>query len=125
FFPAEDGIRAFHVTGVQTCALPIYLEETERFLPQIRRRAGGVRSDSGRGVPVRPVPLQTGIAGVVRKKAVSLRPGNRPRRKILRHSDDGRRCYGLMGLRRENTGQERRIGSSQTFYELLVTSLVV
>src|SRR5690606_41034965 len=21
---AEDGIRAFHVTGVQTCALPIY-----------------------------------------------------------------------------------------------------
>src|SRR5690606_39667121 len=25
FFPAEDGIRAFHVTGVQTCALPISL----------------------------------------------------------------------------------------------------
>src|SRR5690606_39867478 len=24
FFPAEDGIRCFHVTGVQTCALPIY-----------------------------------------------------------------------------------------------------
>src|SRR5690606_40493507 len=23
FFQAEDGIRAFHVTGVQTCALPI------------------------------------------------------------------------------------------------------
>src|SRR5690606_6533269 len=23
FFPAEDGIRDFHVTGVQTCALPI------------------------------------------------------------------------------------------------------
>src|SRR5690606_40221358 len=22
--PAEDGIRVFHVTGVQTCALPIY-----------------------------------------------------------------------------------------------------
>src|SRR5690606_40198737 len=22
----EDGIRAFHVTGVQTCALPIYIE---------------------------------------------------------------------------------------------------
>src|SRR5690606_40579392 len=26
FFQAEDGIRAFHVTGVQTCALPICLE---------------------------------------------------------------------------------------------------
>src|SRR5690606_39749799 len=24
FFQAEDGIRAFHVTVVQTCALPIY-----------------------------------------------------------------------------------------------------
>src|SRR5690606_40195126 len=24
-FQAEDGIRDFHVTGVQTCALPIYL----------------------------------------------------------------------------------------------------
>src|SRR6266511_4791906 len=26
FFPAEDGIRGFHVTGVQTCALPISLD---------------------------------------------------------------------------------------------------
>src|SRR5690606_40287011 len=25
-FQAEDGIRDFHVTGVQTCALPIYDE---------------------------------------------------------------------------------------------------
>src|SRR5690606_7594614 len=25
FFHAEDGIRDFHVTGVQTCALPIYI----------------------------------------------------------------------------------------------------
>src|SRR5690606_39738452 len=27
FFQAEDGIRDFHVTGVQTCALPISLPE--------------------------------------------------------------------------------------------------
>src|SRR5690606_14285486 len=27
FFQAEDGIRDFHVTGVQTCALPIFAEE--------------------------------------------------------------------------------------------------
>src|SRR5690606_7766543 len=27
FFQAEDGIRDFHVTGVQTCALPIWLEK--------------------------------------------------------------------------------------------------
>src|SRR5690606_40205752 len=28
FFQAEDGIRDFHVTGVQTCALPILNIET-------------------------------------------------------------------------------------------------
>src|SRR5256885_5084779 len=27
FFQAEDGIRDYKVTGVQTCALPIYIEE--------------------------------------------------------------------------------------------------
>src|SRR5690606_41008847 len=27
FFQAEDGIRDFHVTGVQTCALPIFCEK--------------------------------------------------------------------------------------------------
>src|SRR5690606_40262319 len=26
FFQAEDGIRVFHVTGVQTCALPIFIK---------------------------------------------------------------------------------------------------
>src|SRR5690606_40175337 len=30
FFQAEDGIRDFHVTGVQTCALPIYLVRHDR-----------------------------------------------------------------------------------------------
>src|SRR5690606_41021315 len=30
FFQAEDGIRDFHVTGVQTCALPICRESSER-----------------------------------------------------------------------------------------------
>src|SRR5690606_39529972 len=27
FFQAEDGIRDFHVTGVQTCALPIFFRQ--------------------------------------------------------------------------------------------------
>src|SRR5690606_39849122 len=30
---AEDGIRDFHVTGVQTCALPIYAESVSRARP--------------------------------------------------------------------------------------------
>src|SRR5690606_39746689 len=42
FFQAEDGIRDFHVTGVQTCALPIsprkgcdsdFLNQVSRFKP--------------------------------------------------------------------------------------------
>src|SRR5690606_40970744 len=31
FFQAEDGIRDFHVTGVQTCALPIYSHKNMYF----------------------------------------------------------------------------------------------
>src|SRR5256885_5897208 len=34
FFQAEDGIRDYKVTGVQTCALPIYLlgEDGQRYI---------------------------------------------------------------------------------------------
>src|SRR5690606_39715906 len=32
FFQAEDGIRDFHVTGVQTCALPILHEKLRPLL---------------------------------------------------------------------------------------------
>src|SRR3990167_3135900 len=32
FFQAEDGIRDLTVTGVQTCALPIWLEEVKKAL---------------------------------------------------------------------------------------------
>src|SRR5690606_39959412 len=31
FFQADDGIRDFHVTGVQTCALPIWLKLIANF----------------------------------------------------------------------------------------------
>src|SRR5690606_11844274 len=45
FFQAEDGIRDFHVTGVQTCALPIYQEQAldvgcpARFIPILKGAA--------------------------------------------------------------------------------------
>src|SRR5690606_39580057 len=35
FFQAEDGIRDFHVTGVQTCALPIWKFAVNRWRKQI------------------------------------------------------------------------------------------
>src|SRR5690606_40364094 len=44
FFRAEDGIRGFHVTGVQTCALPI----------SARPADASAKSSSPRG---RPGPL--------------------------------------------------------------------
>src|SRR5690606_40418350 len=35
-FQAEDGIRVFHVTGVQTCALPIWCPEKAGARPYFR-----------------------------------------------------------------------------------------
>src|SRR5690606_40451044 len=37
-FQAEDGIRDFHVTGVQTCALPILLEALADYDDELLRR---------------------------------------------------------------------------------------
>src|SRR5690606_40415011 len=37
FFQAEDGIRDFHVTGVQTCALPILTCRPKQQMPISRR----------------------------------------------------------------------------------------
>src|SRR3989442_7772089 len=41
-FQAEDGIRDADVTGVQTCALPIYLPAENRAV-EVRGRFGGLR----------------------------------------------------------------------------------
>src|SRR5258706_11243683 len=38
FFQAEDGIRDWSVTGVQTCALPIYAEPQVRRAEQVEHR---------------------------------------------------------------------------------------
>src|SRR5699024_11924341 len=50
FFQAEDGIRDRNVTGVQTCALPIFIEDTgiskeqlaEEFSPEVAELVDGV-----------------------------------------------------------------------------------
>src|SRR6266446_10457782 len=44
FYQAEDGIRYYKVTGVQTCALPIYLGVAEI---QRRDSSGPAKGDSG------------------------------------------------------------------------------
>src|SRR5690606_42008700 len=46
FFQAEDGIRDFHVTGVQTCALPIWrVAEAARERVEVLREMGQLRVD--------------------------------------------------------------------------------
>src|SRR5207302_2266189 len=44
FFQAEDGIRDFHVTGVQTCALPIL---ADRAFLSVRRHLQPVAGSNG------------------------------------------------------------------------------
>src|SRR3954449_4933525 len=39
FFQAEDGIGEESVTGVQTCALPIYSDDSQPDQPGLQRRA--------------------------------------------------------------------------------------
>src|SRR5690606_40283361 len=68
FFQAEDGIRDFHVTGVQTCALPIW-----RGLPP-----------GGKLISLVPVALRTTErssqhAGIRRGSGISGRPTESPR----------------------------------------------
>src|SRR5690606_39472781 len=62
FFQAEDGIRDFHVTGVQTCALPISasadagaraLARSGRRYRRLHRHAGEVAPPTG-GASVDP-----------------------------------------------------------------------
>src|SRR5256885_3274749 len=40
FFQAEDGIRYYKVTGVQTCALPIFALPTENFVVGLHEAPG-------------------------------------------------------------------------------------
>src|SRR5690606_39805401 len=73
FFQAEDGIRDFHVTGVQTCALPIWSARlrlsttalrngSTAFLRLRARRLSGWRSSAA----IFPSRLPTVSSGPVR-----------------------------------------------------------
>src|SRR5690606_39740853 len=66
FFQAEDGIRDFHVTGVQTCALPIWARV------RVPDRAGGRAEADGDLLPGRARLLRSGPAA---RPAGHDRPG--------------------------------------------------
>src|SRR5690349_23395512 len=61
FFQAEDGIRDLYVTGVQTCALPIFHQTLQRLL-------GGFRNPLARFLCV---PVQRPFRGLQTIQAIS------------------------------------------------------
>src|SRR3989441_12991910 len=61
FFQAEDGIRDKLVTGVQTCALPIYLEEVEVIQTQARASPQDLGLALARRLPL--LHLEQPVAG--------------------------------------------------------------
>src|SRR5256885_8770200 len=63
FFQAEDGIRDYKVTGVQTCALPIYL----RICSAVARCGAATRGGANR--PVAAAPTSAGRLGMARTTA--------------------------------------------------------
>src|SRR2546430_15699620 len=65
FFQAEDGIRDLTVTGVQTCALPIYLSEASLAYPLFQ----ALRSPAQNAVPLRVSDhgLHTGELNLVQR----------------------------------------------------------
>src|SRR5690606_40349706 len=84
FFQAEDGIRDFHVTGVQTCALPILSLAVRSSRGTTVQRASGSTSVTCAGSPTasgRPWsatrPIAAGAADIVR--ATSAQPKSRAR----------------------------------------------
>src|SRR2546422_6445375 len=70
FFQAEDGIRDVAVTGVQTCALPIYHAE-------VSRRSAGRPRRGEQDPEDRHDPLGSALRGSVGAAADRLGPGLR------------------------------------------------
>src|SRR5207302_10463353 len=82
FFQAEDGIRDFHVTGVQTCALPIYAPADRLALEAVLRAyrgqwviERGFERLKGRPLSLTPVYLQkeAHVLGLIRLLSIALR----------------------------------------------------
>src|SRR5438046_8395239 len=79
FFQAEDGIRDWSVTGVQTCALPIFISPP-RWRNEWVRSPGSSSSAASRSRTSLPRPrseerrvgkgVDVGGGGVIRKKKI-------------------------------------------------------
>src|SRR5690606_334944 len=82
-FQAGDGIRYFHVTGVQTCALPILTKDVEALVLRMASLGRRILSDDDQrvvveaeaGEPWHPFVLWTLEQGLVGLENLSLIPG--------------------------------------------------
>src|SRR3712207_6913220 len=104
FFQAEDSIRDIGVTGVQTCALPIYLLRD----PEERR---GQESPEDGGVGDEPAPARGGRQEEQECPNVHGRPG------CLEHAQHRRDAPGdrgrYYGRQREERSQQDPLSTSQ------------
>src|SRR5690606_40758016 len=91
-------IRDFHVTGVQTCALPIFLDPSERFL-----LIANFASGSTCVLPVLPDGSLGDEADWVQHEGSSVHPVRQkgPHAHAVEFSADGRFAY---------RSEERRVG---------------
>src|SRR5207253_3613741 len=80
FFQAEDGIRDGHVTGVQTCALPICRGASSR--PPAALRGGTWGGRAGAGRVRRPPRPPRSRRGAPPPSGCRRRPGWRCRRSV-------------------------------------------
>src|SRR5690606_39969688 len=99
FFQAEDGIRDFHVTGVQTCALPIYRSGTNR-VRDSRRPAG---------------PAQAGAAPATGDQTTRLWPRGPPRvLRVSQRSEErrvGKECRSRRRVEQSKRNESKTAGS--------------
>src|SRR2546426_2211590 len=79
FFQAEDGIRDYKVTGVQTCALPISRYAAYVLLPsgELYWRDLGAREDVDRGISDFQRALSDPRSTYVKRAAQALRSEER------------------------------------------------
>src|SRR5262249_56805110 len=85
FFQAEDGIRDWSVTGVQTCALPICHDHRPSHRVRSLSAAPGARGAAGPGLPSR-LDLDRAPSSVVGDRSEERRVGEEGRSRWAPHT---------------------------------------
>src|SRR5699024_12236103 len=91
FFQAEDGIRDRNVTGVQTCALPIYSKnsKTMEWSPGMAGRLAKRRDGQHRAVALRRLVAQMEALGAKHRRLVARLAHREIGRASCRERGDG------------------------------------